>query len=265
MKNRFAPLCPFVASLYLVLPAHAASYFWDGTSTTADADGGNGTWDTATINWDTLATAGADIAWPTSGTNNDAVFGGTAGTVTIATGGVTANDLTFSTTGYTIGGAGLTLNGTLPVINVTGTATINSSITTAVAGGFSKTGTGNLILGAANSFAASTTLQFATTSANLGAIRLAHSNALSGISLINGVPASGAASQARIELTGGITVNGTEIRTGGRQNSQTTGATLVNISGDNTWGGPSESMARVEGMESVQMPGHLPSLAPSIK
>lgn len=237
MKNRFVPLCPIVASLYLVLPARAASYFWDGTSSTADADGGNGTWDTTTTNWDTLATAGADIAWPASGTDNDAVFGGTAGTVTIATGGVTANDLTFSTTGYTIGGAGLTLNGTLPVINVTGTATINSSITTAVAGGFSKTGTGNLILGAANSFAASTTLQFATSGANLGAIRLAHSNALSGISLINGVPASGAASQARIELTGGITVNGTEIRTGGRQNSQTTGATLVNISGDNTWGG----------------------------
>jgi autotransporter-associated beta strand protein len=237
MKNRFVPLCPIVASIYLVLPAHAVSYFWDGTSTTTAANGGNGNWDTTTTNWDTLATAGADIAWPTSGTDNDAVFGGTAGTVTIATGGVTANDLTFGTTGYTIGGAGLTLNGTLPVISVTGTATINSSITTAVAGGFSKTGTGTLILGAANSFAANTTLLFATNGGNLGAIRLAHSNALSGITLINGVPTSGAASQARIELTGGITVSGTEVRTGGRANSQTTGSTLVNISGDNTWAG----------------------------
>jgi fibronectin-binding autotransporter adhesin len=221
----------------LQLPASATSFFWDGTSTNGDANGGNGTWNTVLSNWDSLATVGADITWPSTGTDNDAVFGGTAGTVTIDTGGVTANDLTFSTTNYTIGGAGLTLNGTLPVINVTGTATINSAITTSVAGGFSKTGTGTLILGGANTFTASTTLQFATNAGNLGAIRLAHSNALSGITLINGVPTSGAASQARIELTGGITVNGTEIRTGGRQNSQTTGAILVNISGNNTWGG----------------------------
>ncbi len=239
MKNRFSPLFQSVFALAaFTAPIQAGILYWDGTSTTANADGGNGTWDTTTTNWDSLASAGADTAWPSTGTDNDAVFGGTAGSVTIATGGVTANDLTFSTTNYVIGGAGLTLNGTLPVINVAvTTATINSSITSAVAGGFSKTGTGTLILGGANTFAASTTLQFATSAGNLGAIRLAHNNALSGITLINGVPASGAASQARIELTGGITVAGTEIRTGGRANAQSTGAILVNISGDNTWGG----------------------------
>lgn len=237
MKNRRYSIIQIAVSLVLLVPAHAISFYWDGTTTSANADGGNGTWDTVLTNWDDAATLGADIAWPSSGTDNDAFFAGIAGTVTIATGGVTANDLTFSTTDYIIGGAGLTLNGTLPAINVTGTATINSSITTSVAGGFSKTGTGTLILGGVNTFAANTTLAYGSNTATLGAIRLSHNNALSGITLINGVPASGASLPARIELSNNITVTGTEGRVGGRQNQQTTGAFLVNISGDNTWGG----------------------------
>lgn len=236
MKHRRYSFIYLAASLVLSVPAHAISFFWDGTTTTANADGGNGTWDTVSTNWDSLASAGADTAWPSSGTDNDAVFAGTAGTVTIATGGVTANDLTFSTTGYTVGGAGLTINGTLPVISVPGTATINSSITSSVSGGFSKTGNGTLILGGANSFGTSQTLVYGTSSGSLGAIRLAHNTALGGISLINGASGTGTA-QARIELSNNITVSGIEIRTGGRSNQQTTGATLVNISGDNEWAG----------------------------
>lgn len=238
MKNRRYSIFHIAASLLLSVPAHAISFWWDGTTSTVNADGGNGTWDTTASNlWDNAATNGAAVAWPSTGTDNDAVFGGTAGTVTIATGGVTANDLTFSTTGYTVGGAGLTLNGTLPVINVTGTATINSSITTSVVGGFSKTGTGTLILGGANTFAAGTTLAYGSSAGSLGAIRLAHGSALSGITVINGVPASLASLQAQIQLSNNITVTGTEGRVGGRANSQTTGAFLVNISGDNTWAG----------------------------
>jgi fibronectin-binding autotransporter adhesin len=233
--NRLIVLSAF-AGLAATNSLSAAVLSWDGTDTNANANGGAGTWDTTTANWDTAATSGAAATWPTSGTDNDANFGGTAGTVTIATGGVTANDITFSTTGYTITGAGLTLNGTLPVLNVTGTQTINSAITSAVTGGFSKTGTGTLILGGANTFPASTTLAFNPVG-SAGAIRLTNGSALSGITIINGVPASSTTSEARIELTNDITVTGTELRIGGRASFQSTGAGLVNISGNNTWAG----------------------------
>ncbi len=233
-----SPYCITLLALAfgLQFPASATSFFWDGTSTNGDANGGNGTWNTVLSNWDSLATVGADITWPSTGTDNDAVFGGTAGTVTINTGGVTANDVTFSTTNYTIGGAGLTLNGTLPVINVTGTASINSSITSAVSGGFSKTGTGTLILGGANSLGTAVTMVYGGSSTNLGAIRLAHNNALGGVSILNGGSGTGS-TQARIELSNNITVTGVELRGGGRSSAQSTGATLVNISGNNTWAG----------------------------
>ena len=77
--------------------AHAQSIFWDGNDTTANADGGNGTWQEGGTNWDSAASAGANTAW--NGTlPNDAVFGGTAGTVTIAPAGVTAHNLSFNVT-----------------------------------------------------------------------------------------------------------------------------------------------------------------------
>jgi fibronectin-binding autotransporter adhesin len=236
MKSSLHFLKFIAIALSLQAPAQAVTFFWDGTSTNANANGGNGTWNTVLTNWDSLASAGVDTAWPSTGTDNDATFGGSAGTVTIDTGGVTANDLTFSTTNYVIGGAGLTLNGALPVINVTGTATINSSISSSVTGGFSKTGTGTLILGGANSFGTSVTMVYGGSSTNFGAIRLAHNNALGGVSILNGGSGTGA-TQARIELSNNITVTGIELRGGGRSSSQTTGATLVNISGDNTWAG----------------------------
>jgi autotransporter-associated beta strand protein len=183
MKNRFVPLCPIVASIYLVLPAHAVSYFWDGTSTTTAANGGNGNWDTTTTNWDTLATAGADIAWPTSGTDNDAVFGGTAGTVAVDAGGVIANDITFNTANYILQGGKISLNGTTPTISNAVAATINSEI--AGTAGLSKTGAGALTLGSANTF---------TGNANIsgGSIVAAHVNALTTATIVNISTATGA-------------------------------------------------------------------------
>ena len=41
----------------------AASNFWDGADTGADAQGGAGTWDTNSPNWDTASTGGADTNW----------------------------------------------------------------------------------------------------------------------------------------------------------------------------------------------------------
>jgi len=121
-------------------PAWAQTVYWDGTNTTANADGGAGTWQTGTTNWDDAATGGANIAWSDA---LDAVFGGSAGTVTIAAGGVSAHNLTFSPTNYVITGGTLTLSGTDPTITVSGTqATISSII--AGSNGLTKTNAGTL-------------------------------------------------------------------------------------------------------------------------
>ncbi len=86
--------------------AHAAVRYWDGTTTTADADGGNGTWQTANA-WDTLATAGVNATF-VSGTDT-AVFGGVAGTVSLNADLTNAGALLFNTSGYTIQSNDLTV------------------------------------------------------------------------------------------------------------------------------------------------------------
>jgi hypothetical protein len=122
-------------SLMVVAGQASADLYWDGTDTTADADGGDGTWDNTLTNWDTAPTAGANAAWD----NDVAVFDGTAGTVTLGE-NVAANGLDFLAGGYIINGGGNTItlgaNGGMrstsnpgPSIFVSdGTATINANI-----------------------------------------------------------------------------------------------------------------------------------------
>lgn len=220
VKSRIRPLFPIVATLSLSVPAHAVNFFWDGTSTSADADGGIGAWDTTSTNWDTLATAGADTAWPASGTDNDAVFGGTADTVTIDGAGVTANDILFNTAGYIIGGGQLTLNGTTPTITNATAARINSVIAGSV--GLVKAGAGNLTLGGSNTYTGTTTIgagtltlatgaSFATTSAlafsgssslDLGG----NSQTLSNLSLAAAGTFTGTVTNGSLTLTGASSV-----------------------------------------------------------
>jgi autotransporter-associated beta strand protein len=92
MKPTFNPYnTPTLCALALVTlviatsSAHAAVLYWDGTDTTANADGGSGTWDLTTTNWDTLASGGSNIDWTNFGNTDSANFGGTGGTVTFAT------------------------------------------------------------------------------------------------------------------------------------------------------------------------------------
>jgi len=142
MKTKFIPLirpARFVAALALALtatPADAVNFYWDGNSTTGDADGGNGTWNTSTTNWDTAATGGGNVTWGNA-TNSDAFFGGTAGTVTLG-GNITARKMTFSTTGYTLDLAGNTLT--------TGTAgnPITAGVTTTTISDSAGTGGWNI-------------------------------------------------------------------------------------------------------------------------
>lgn len=113
MKSKYCTsrACLSLIALTVVAgePLAAASFYWDGMSSSADADGGAGTWDAGvSLNWDDAPAAGLDMSWPTSGTDNDAVFGGVAGAVSIDATGVAANDLHFTSNGYTIGGGMLT-------------------------------------------------------------------------------------------------------------------------------------------------------------
>ena len=157
MRPRLISLFPIVGTLVLAAPSHASVFHWDGSDTTANADGGSGTWDTALTNWDTLATAGANIAWPSVTTlDDDAVFGGTAGTVSVAAGGISANSLTFNTANYILQGGKITINGTTPSIITAAAATINAEITGAAA--LTKSGAGLLTLGSANTYTGGTTI-----------------------------------------------------------------------------------------------------------
>lgn len=142
-----------ICALSLALPAslgaaRAASLYWDGASTTADADGGSGTWSTAAspANWDSSATAGSDVPW-TDG--SDAVFGGTGGAVTISA-PVSASSLSFTAAGYSLSGAKLTLTGT-PVIDVAGND-VTLALPLAGSVPIRKTGAGTLALDGTNTF-----------------------------------------------------------------------------------------------------------------
>lgn len=138
------------------LPVHA-DLFWDGTDLTPNADGGSGTWDTTTLNWDTLATGGTNSAWiPTE----NAIFGGTSGTVSIAAGGITAANVTFTTDGYTLADNTLAIGaGSITVAPGTA-ATISSAITGTA--GLTKAGTGTLTVSGFNTYTGATTVAAGT-------------------------------------------------------------------------------------------------------
>ncbi|NUS59386.1 MAG: hypothetical protein HOQ01_00415, partial [Lysobacter sp.] len=153
MPVRRGTLASIVALLLgFAHPAWAQSLFWDGTDTNANANGGNGTWNTTTANWDTASTGGANATW-TNGL--DAVFG-TGGTVTITA--VDAHNITLGGLSYTFTGGTLTLSGTSPTINVS--TTNNSTINSVIAGGSGlvKSGAGGVSLGGANTYTGITRL-----------------------------------------------------------------------------------------------------------
>jgi autotransporter-associated beta strand protein len=165
MKSRLNPF--LVASLALVSATtlHAATFYWDGTDTTAavpDANGGAGTWDTTLTNWNNAATAGSPVAWPSASTlDDDAFFGATGGAVTIDAGGITANQITFDVADYSLSGGTLTLDGSSPGIATNGNATIGSAINGAAA------------LSAANNYTGTTSIGGGTVALIGGTNRLA--------------------------------------------------------------------------------------------
>ena len=172
----FARLQPVIMAIILAAtPAWAASLFWDGTDTTANADGGAGIWNTTNTNWDNAATGGVNTAWGTGANGHTANFGGVGGTVTLGsdmgTSGAYPNSINVTAGNYVLDlnslglawrGSGLTIssgatltiqNGTVTILNtgvsVTGTnaLTISAKVTEASAGtSFSKFGAGDITL-----------------------------------------------------------------------------------------------------------------------
>jgi fibronectin-binding autotransporter adhesin len=151
------PASLLLAALTLTaIPAQAVSLFWDGTTSTANADGGNGTWDNGTtFDWDTAATGGADSVW-TNANNDTAVFGGAAGTVSLG-GGIQVGGLQFDTAGYLVQSNTLTF-GVSGNIVTNADATLNSALAATSGLTITKTGSGILTLGGNNTYAANTTI-----------------------------------------------------------------------------------------------------------
>ncbi|MBT2748707.1 MULTISPECIES: autotransporter-associated beta strand repeat-containing protein [unclassified Lysobacter] len=146
---------PLRASILMVLltacaPAWAADRWWDPNHT-AVGIGGAGTWGTSGAFWspNSDGVSGPFSAW-NNGALDDAFFAGTAGTVTLS-GAIAVHNINFQTSGYTLTGGSLTPGGATPTLAVaTGTATIDSSITSA--SGWIKAGGGTLTLNGSNSF-----------------------------------------------------------------------------------------------------------------
>jgi fibronectin-binding autotransporter adhesin len=133
---------------FTTLLSHSAVHFWDGNSTTGDADGANGTWNFSNTNWDSAARNGTDQVWSNI-VANTAVFGGTAGTVTLAA-PISVSGLSFNTNGYV-------LNGSTSALDMSGNVKISLGTGVSLAtltGGI--TGSGNVTLSLSNRLTSST-------------------------------------------------------------------------------------------------------------
>ncbi|MDB5321644.1 MAG: yapH [Phycisphaerales bacterium] len=126
---------------------------WDANPSVAGIQGGNGTWNTSSSNWDN---AGVSGPW-FNARGDTALFSGTPGGVVQLAVPITADGLRFDAAGYTIGGASspvLTLNSGSIVANVD--ASIVAPLSTLA--GLIKSGAGTVTLLAANTIRANVTI-----------------------------------------------------------------------------------------------------------
>ena len=204
--------------------AQAVTLYWDGATTTGDADGGTGTWDNGTTsNWDDAASAGTDTAW-NNATPDIAIFGGTAGTVTLGE-AITADSLQFDTTGYTVTGSTLTLSGSSTV-----TANQDTEIQSIIAGtaGLTKAGTGTLTVTGVNTYTGDTTVSAGTLQIG-GAGRLGGGDYSGNIAVANGATFqySSSATNTDAIYRGDISGDGTLIKDGNDSTLRLQGTTTV--------------------------------------
>jgi autotransporter-associated beta strand protein len=218
----------------------ASTLYWDGNDTTADANGGAGTWDTTANNWDDAATAGSPVIW-NNATPDSAIFGGTAGTVTLGT-AITADSLQFDTTNYVVSGNTLTLAGSATITANATKATITSIIDGS--SGLTKEGTSALYLTGANTYTGATNI-------NSGTLWLGNGgtggslNTASAINIASGATFRTAQSD---DITQGTDFSGAAITGDGGITHNNNGGTLI-LNAANTYTGGTflfRSKARVE-------------------
>lgn len=148
----------------LAIPvAQAAPLYWDGTSITADADGGAGIWIAAAepANWNSAAMEGSNLPW-TDG--SEAIFGGSGGVVTVS-GSVSAASLAFGSPGYSTSGGTIVLTGTPGIDAGPHSVTIGSVL--AGSAPIVKTGSGTLTLAGNNTFSGLFTISSGTVKAGI--------------------------------------------------------------------------------------------------
>jgi len=114
----------FLLAAALAIPAAGADLYWDGADVSPNADGGSGTWNTTTANWDAALNGGASATWSNAAPDN-AFFAGLAGTVTLGS-NLTVGTLNVLTSGYSFTGSTLTAS----VLNVAAgrTVTFNGTV-----------------------------------------------------------------------------------------------------------------------------------------
>lgn len=187
------PLACAIAALLAAPAASAANYYWDSNGATIGFAAASGTWLAPTPGpsqgWTTDSNGLSAIGSVTTATTDNLFFGSNAwalpsGTVTVS-GTVDADNLTFP------GGTFITLSGGIVNLaspstiatNSFGNTTINSVLSGA--GGMTRTGLGNLILGGANDYTGATILG--------GAGPITISGATGGITGTSGITFNGAA------------------------------------------------------------------------
>ena len=119
--------------------------------------GGDGEWNTSSVQW-----SGDATVWPSTGEDNDAVFGAGTGSVQVASGGIFANDLSFAVDGYVIGGAALGLNGISPTLYAAPAVTGRVDAVLSGGSGLVKDGGGTLLLTGANTWSGPTLVRAGT-------------------------------------------------------------------------------------------------------
>lgn len=188
MKPKIRRFLPIAIAIAFSHPASCATLHWDGTDTTANADGGAGAWNTTGTNWDDASTGGANASWPSVSTgDDDAVFGGTGGAVDVDSGGITANDISLNVTGYTIGGGTLTLGGTVNVITAAPNSNNVATISAPLAGtnGFTRAGSGTLTISGSNTGLSGAVTVNNVTGTNNGGLVFSGASSTGGVSMFN--------------------------------------------------------------------------------
>jgi len=174
--------------------------------------GGSGNWADGSGAWDATKTA---------------AFGGTAGTVTVTT-VTSSNGITFSTTGYTVQSGTISLSGTnLAANTITTDPAVSATISSTLIGinGFTKAGTGSLVLSGANTYSGITAI-------TLGELEIQNSSALGATGAGNGTTVT---SGAALNLSNNISVGAEDLTLNGSGVSN--GGALRSLSGTNTYGG----------------------------